>query len=95
MPQQHSAKPTRFVAILATEYSQQLADKEIDLRKRAKMDAQAVARTEIVVLQRKLQESERNARREAEHAAMEAVKQSRREIDLVKERAHTRRRLRA
>lgn len=72
---------------LARQYSRQLADEKAEIRKRAFKDAQATSRTEIVALQRKLRESERNARREAERAAKEAVRQSRREIDLVKERS--------
>lgn len=71
---------------MARQYSQQLADKEAELRKRAIKDAQANSRTEVAALQRKLKESERNTRREAERAAKEAMRQSRREIDLVKER---------
>lgn len=71
---------------LARQYNQQLVDKEAALRKRAIKDAQATSRTEIVAIQRKLRESEHNARREAERAAKEAMRQSRREIDLVKER---------
>lgn len=71
---------------LASQYRQQLADKEAEIHKRAKMDAQAASRTDIAALQRELRESERNGQREADRAAKEAVKQSRREIDLVKER---------
>ena len=71
---------------LTRQYSQQLADKEAEIRKRAIKDAQTASRPEIAALQRKLHESERNARREAERAAKEAMRQSRREIDFVKER---------
>lgn len=71
---------------LARQYSQQLADKETEIRKRAIKDAQAASRPEIAALQRKLHESEHNARREAERAAREAMRQSRREIELVKAR---------
>jgi hypothetical protein len=70
----------------ARRYRQQLADKETEIRKRAVKDAQADSRHEIVAIQRKLQEAERNSGREAERAAKEAMRQSRREIDLVKER---------
>jgi hypothetical protein len=71
---------------LARQYRQQLADKEADIRKRAMKDAQTASRPEILALQRKLHESERNVRREAERVAREVMRQSRREIDSVKER---------
>jgi len=71
---------------LARQYRQQLADKEAEIRKRATKDSQTASRLEIAALQRKLHESERNVRREAERAAKEAMRQSLREIDSVKER---------
>lgn len=72
---------------LARQYRRQLAEKEAEIRKRAVKDAKASSRSKIASLQRKLQEADRNARHDAERAAKEAVKQSRREIDLVKERS--------
>ena len=51
---------------LTDEYSQQLAKKEAELSNRAKKDAQAAVRAEIKTLQRRVQESERNARKEAD-----------------------------
>jgi hypothetical protein len=71
---------------LAYQYKQRLADQEAELRKRALKDAQAASRLEIVALQHKLKESERNTRRDAERAAKEAMRQSQKEIDLVTER---------
>ncbi len=72
---------------LAHRYRQQLVEREAEMHKRAIKDAQAASQTKIAALQRKLQESERAARRDAERAAKEAVRQSRREIDLVKGRS--------
>lgn len=72
---------------LANQYSRQLADKEAELRKCAIKDAQVASRTEIATLQRKLKESERTARRDAESAAKEAVRESRRELEAAKERS--------
>lgn len=64
---------------LARQYNQQLADKEAVLRKRAMKDAQKASRAEVAAIQR-------NAKHESERAAREVMRQSRQEIDLVKER---------
>jgi hypothetical protein len=72
---------------LADQYSQQFAEKEAELRKRAIKDAQAASRAEIATLQRKLNELERTARRDVERAMKEAMKHLRRELDSVEERS--------
>lgn len=64
---------------LEQQFSQRLADKEADLRRRAIKDAQKTLRAEVAAAQR-------NERRDAKDTLKEAIRQSRREIALVKER---------
>lgn len=76
---------------LDRQFKTQLADQAAAIRKRAVADAQAASRRERAALQRKLHAAESAAERAAKKAAKQAVaetaKSSKREVDLVKDRA--------
>src|SRR5258708_15140342 len=78
---------TKIRRELDREYRARLAEQEEHLQKRASKEAHASYRSQLAALERKVKDSDRRSRQEAERAAKEIAKQSRKEIELVNDRA--------